>query len=435
LPGSRRNATLELAAPVICYQAFLLGSGKDGVRHKHLWDRGSNPIRKVIDPLIFANNRNMGKSKTRLIILILLVILIIGGGTGCGNVKLNESTKIMLGETFCLSGSDEKRFYRIPQKIYSVYGYDAAGNKIDYFEGKDYEVDYKNGTIHRSYHSSIPDYSNHKVVYNGNGKFEFNTDPRNPELNVMYQIHVNYSYSLTVEETKRTITPSSYLSESTRQKLKRGDDISIALAGDSIAGGAQTTGQYFHDDRIADTFFEYLCKTIERVYDCKVSKKLISEGGIGRDNLAQNTDEILTLKPDVLIIEFGMNDHIDGREAAESFHEDIDSYVKYFKDAGIDVILVGFFKQNPFWIKENASDTELYNNILSTIARENNVYFADIQARFDKVSKVKDIYEDVTVDYMHHPSDWGHQLYFSEVFPVFCVDEDIRTGDIQYYVY
>ena len=50
MPGSRRNATLELAAPVICYQAFLLGSGKDGVRHKHLWDRGSNPIRKVIDP-------------------------------------------------------------------------------------------------------------------------------------------------------------------------------------------------------------------------------------------------------------------------------------------------------------------------------------------------------------------------------------------------
>ena len=50
MPGSRRNATLELATPVICYQAFLLGSGKDGVRYKFLWDRGSNPIRKVIDP-------------------------------------------------------------------------------------------------------------------------------------------------------------------------------------------------------------------------------------------------------------------------------------------------------------------------------------------------------------------------------------------------
>ena len=47
--------------------------------------------------------------------------------------------------------------------------------------------------IKRAPDSRIPDYANHKVNYLENYKFEFISEPRNPELNVKYQIHVDYT--------------------------------------------------------------------------------------------------------------------------------------------------------------------------------------------------------------------------------------------------
>ena len=148
--------------------------------------------------------------------------------------------------------------------------------------------------------------------------------------------------------------------------------------------------------------------------------------------------EVIDAKPDIVIVEFGMNDHVIpdslSTEMLESFRVDMNNIVNSLQDAGIDVILVGFFQQNDVWELENITATDKYNFLLESIAKENNVYFADIRKKYMAINKVKNIYEDVTADYMHHPSVWGHMIYMSEILPVFNIDGKMRPVDINGYV-
>lgn len=143
-------------------------------------------------------------------------------------------------------------------------------------------------------------------------------------------------------------------------------------------------------------------------------------------------------KPDIVIVEFGMNDHVISDslspENLESFQVDMNNIVQLLQNAGIDVVLVGFFQQNDDWEMENKDATDKYNAILEAVAKDNNVYFADIRNKYKAVSKYKDIYEDVTADYMHHPSNWGHMIYVSVILPVFNVDGKMRPVDIKGFI-
>lgn len=159
---------------------------------------------------------------------------------------------------------------------------------------------------------------------------------------------------------------------------------------------------------------------------------LVSNGGVDRHFIIDNFDDVLLSNPDVVIVEFGMNDHVAedslNEESLISFKNDISSIVQQIKKQKIDVILVGFFQQNSDWVLEKAEATVRYNKILNDVAEENGLYFADIYSVFEKIRNRKNIYEDVTCDYMHHPSDWGHMLYYSNIVPVFNVDNRIQTN-------
>lgn len=165
----------------------------------------------------------------RMWLLFLILILMI---TGCGQTN-DVYHEEMIGETFCLSGTSDKYFYQLPIKITEVYGYDSNGRKVIYNEN-DYVVDYNIGTIRRTEQSHIPDYQNHKVIKNDDGKFDFVSEPRNPELNVLYQIHVSYTYEI---KEKIIENNSNYLSDKTISKLDKNKTIKIAVVGDSISGG------------------------------------------------------------------------------------------------------------------------------------------------------------------------------------------------------
>lgn len=150
----------------------------------------------------------------------------------------NLSGQNITGETFALGGTAPKSFMYKPVMVYKVYQYRKNGEIIEYKNGKDYYIDYFNGTIVRTTGSCIPDYSAHKVVYNSNGQFSFSTDPRNPELNIEYQVMVDY---VTVMSPLRKVKRRKGI-EKTIKKLENGENIKIGLCGDSIAAGAQTTG-------------------------------------------------------------------------------------------------------------------------------------------------------------------------------------------------
>ena len=181
--------------------------------------------------------------------------------------------------------------------------------------------------------------------------------------------------------------------------------------GDSISSGAQTTSQYFRNDQVTDTFAGLIKQSLENTYGCKVDLSLVAQGGTDRYFAIQNLESIIEKAPDVVIVEFGMNDHAVensmNSEIIDSFENDMNGIVCRLKNEDIDVVIVGFFQQNMDWSMENINATEKYNSILEKVAENNNVYFADVKSLFNKVCTRKNLEEDVTVDYMHHPSDWG----------------------------
>lgn len=342
----------------------------------------------------------------------------------------------MNGEIFCLSNEENKNFLRKPLEVKTVYPYNDVGDKIIYKNKKDYIINYQLGFIKRTQNSRIPNYANHKVNYLDNNKFEFVSEPRNPELNVKYQIHVDYTYIPDANEIREIPNDSKYLSQKNINKILNDKHINIALIGDSISCGAQTTPQYYFNDQISNTFLGYLKETLKEKYDCQVNTNLISKNGMSREYLINNLDYIISESPDIAIIEFGMNDHLSiDANGVKSFTSDIEKCIKKLKKNDIDVIIVGFFQQNQEGIEEDISNTILYNQELKELVKNENCYIADVFDIFQKVALKKNLKEDLVVDYMHHPSDWGHQLYLISLLSVFNVDGSIKPIEIEKFVY
>ncbi len=333
--------------------------------------------------------------------------------------------KDFYGEVFCLVGTEPKPFLFDVIDVNRVYGYNEHGLLIEYSNEEDYLVDYDSGTISRTINSKIPDYSRHKVVYNENHLFTFTAEPeRNPELNVQYEVFVDY---LGKYDDDHVCPQSSYLSESVMEKLNAGEKVKIALVGDSISAAAQTTSQYYYNDQISNSFIGYLREGLEEIYQSDIELQLISKGGMSSDYITDNLVDIVKNNPDLVIIEFGMNDHVNTDPGMrEQFRKTISEAVKSLKSAEIDVCLIGFFQQNVEWERENTESTKTYNHILNEVAKEYDCYFADVYSAFSEVQVRKNIVEDMTADYMHHPNDFGHQVYASLLLPLFLTKDNIE---------
>ncbi len=352
----------------------------------------------------------------------------------CGAIKsesLTEITKSEHGETLVLVDLLPKRLLHKPEEVRSVYSMDSAGNVAEYKEGTDYLVDYERGTIRRTDSSAIPNYSEHHVTYDS-GKFSLvrDSENQNPESNRSYQICVDYEYLVSEKELEAVTDSSSYLSDDVKSKVLNGESITIALCGDSIGAGADTNGQ--------DIFLYYLAGSLEQYYGVDVNTAQLSVEEGSRDYLLENIPQIIELHPDVVMIEFGMEDHCDTDAAAEKnincYKSDMESAVDILQENGIDVILIGFPQQNMTWEEENVEATKLYNEVLKDIAGRKNVYFADVYDIFDRVGEIKPISRDVMADYIHHPTEWGHKLYFTSIIEAFNCYGDMRPIDLPYYV-
>ena len=154
----------------------------------------------------------------------------------------------------------------------------------------------------------------------------------------------------------------------------------------------------------------------------------IDGGGV---NQIQDLDLILLENPDIVILELGMNDHLGN--SSDYYLSSLERAINVFKQKGIEIILVGFFQQNSDWELENIKNTIEYNEILKKLSIDYGLYFADIYSAFELIDKDK-LYKDLTGDFMHHPTSFGHQLYYLEVIPFFLT-EKVYSLELLKYIY
>ncbi|MFC4478242.1 SGNH/GDSL hydrolase family protein [Flavobacterium chungangensis] len=331
----------------------------------------------------------------------------------------------MIGETFVLKGNDSNNLIKENVSNLKVYSIDSVRVKHFFTEKVDYIIE--GNKLRRTKNSKIPNFDEHVVVYNDDGTFTFNSFPRNPPLTIPFQLYADYDFS--DFDSIYGNLDKSFLSEKLKNKIAKREKIKIGVIGTSITAGAHTLEQFYHNSD-KDSYPYLIKKAIEKLYRNEVVITNYSQNGSSIDYLGDVFPTALKDNNDLMFIEFGMNDHIYSwwKSNLPNFELTMSNSVDRFKTHGIDVIMVGFFQQNQSWDLEFINSTIEYNQSLSNVSKKYNCYFADVNKEFSKYSQPK-INQDFCGDFMHHPTSFGHLLYYKTIIPAF-LKEDVNDGFI-----
>ncbi len=329
------------------------------------------------------------------------------------------------GETLALADTepDSLLFDRVDQV--QLYGLTETGEVVSYHQGTDYTLE--GNRVRRTADSPIPNLADHRVRVLDNGKFRWNSEPdRNPELTLPYQIYADYTV---LEASPDRVTPPLF-SEGVFQKIAAKGYLRLACIGTSISFGVHTYARHYHNSDF-QTYPQIIARALNRHYGitCQVINRSTDGGTVDQ---IRDLSAVIAEQPDVVLLEMGMNDHTGTSPNAAAFRDVIDNAVSVLQAEGIEVILVGFFQQNCGWELEYEENTLNFNTILKEVASECRVGFADIYSAFERLDKTK-LYTDYMGDYMHHPTSFGHQLYYLEIMPFF-LDRPIERSVLWSYV-
>ena len=288
----------------------------------------------------------------------------------------------------------------IPGSVVVRNNYDAkAKGNIIYKKGEDYLIDYKNGAIKRTEKSKIPDYSKHSLF--GIKNFDY-TKVKNYS-NQPFFIWVDYKTENNADISKPVLYQKNI--KKTVEKLNSGKPVKIIVFGDSISCGGEVTEPRF-------AFYERFKKSLQEKYP--KSEITLENGATGGDTTRQGLErvkeKVLTRKPDLVIVGFGMNDHNINFVSPKEFHKNLKSIVKQIKNkTGADVLLYSTFPPNPEW---NASSHSMdkYAEKTKQVAKETKSAYADVYSIWKKVLKRKDP-PSLLNNNINHPNNFGHWMY------------------------
>ena len=354
---------------------------------------------------------------------------------------------VISGESRVFRALDGVKLLHPYQQIISVYSFDKNGEKIDYRLGQDWIA--TDGLIVRTADSRIPDLSNYKYststacslrffslacvrslfqcgTRNGpcwryadddpiKNSFQFSADPRNPPLTIEYNVYVDY-----ISLQRERMVPA--------RALLTKNNLNVICIGDSIAAGSHTIGN-FHFQRDSESWCGLLRSHLGG--RSAVHNEAVPSGEL--KPLKGNLPRYLANRPDIVIIAFGMNDHLAGAAGLPAFSAALNEVVGKLLTNNVKVILVGFFQQNKLWIREDPSQSVAYNTAIEAIASKHAVPFIDIYKAFQRATPGFEPYHHLTADFMHHPTSYGQRIYFSMLVPYF-LHRDTAASNIAGYV-
>lgn len=278
--------------------------------------------------------------------------------------------------------------------------YDAkTPNSIIFKEGKDYIIDYKNGTIKRTKNSKIPDYSKHSLY----GIKNFDHTKVKNNSNHPFFVWIDYTTENNTDISKPIIYPQNI--KSFFDKLNSFKPVKIIVYGDSISTGEEATAPRF-------TFFDIFKKQLQKQFP--KAKINLENGATGGDTtvegLSRLKQKVLTRKPDIVLVGFGMNDHNINSVSPDNFYKNLKSIVEQIKtNTNAAVILYSTFPPNPEWFGSSHT-MENYAKITKKIAAETQSSYADVFSIWKKVLEQKNS-SSLLANNINHPNNFGHWIY------------------------
>jgi acyl-CoA thioesterase-1 len=325
---------------------------------------------------------------------------------GCAAQPGKKVVRAQTGESVVLVGEQPSRLAFPPLARGSVHVrstyLDNAPATVHYEEGRDFAVDYTTGKITRTGASRIPDFQTNMLF----GKEDFDHSKYPGYGNLRFFAFVDYG-SQGEAGWLRQPSQAEFLPR-TQQKLRDGDKVKVVAFGDSItAGGEATQPGLIYWQRWADA--------LQKKYpEAQITTVNGATGGdTTRNGLERLEIKVLSQKPDLVLVAFGMNDNnlppfgVPPEEFAQNLRRMIDR-IRGATQA--EIILLSTFPPNPKW-HFGSRATGDYARITAQVAREKCCAFADIYHNWLNFSAAKKP-EDLLGNNINHPNDFGHGIYF-----------------------
>lgn len=208
--------------------------------------------------------------------------------------------------------------------------------------------------------------------------------------------------------------------------------ITIVAFGDSVTHGALTGGEYHFDT----VYWNLLRKRLFEIRN-DIPVNVINAGIAGttaRQSLSRLEAQVLTHRPDLVIVCFGLND-ING--AIEDFLSSLQTIFEECKKNGADVIYMSPNMLNTYVAEDtppgyeeyaakladfqSCGKMDLYIESAMKLANDNGVTVCDCYNEWKKLSKTKDTTL-LLCNRMNHPCKEMHTLFADMLFDIIAKD-------------
>lgn len=353
-----------------------------------------------------------------------------------GNTVYNESV-------MCLNenGFKEATTMFKPIKVIAVYDWTM---KKEYKEGEDWTLT-EEGKIRFKEESEVPVFNDNwaygkdmptgytetddnDVTLNKYRVFDCIDQEGNTKQVIYHEGPLFYSYNLNVTYVYDPAEfnydcVKSYAGELTglNAKLANKEDIKMVILGDSISEGCSAS-KHWNRDPFSPFYGELVKNELERVYGTNVNMTNMSVGGKTSkwgagvdtsDGGGNNLPRIREIKPDLLVISFGMND-VSSVPAAE-----FQTYIRKIADTAREanencqlIFLNSYPGQKDYvrWDKQKAIG-QAFEEVSYEYA---DCLFINMFPVGEEFLKTKRYYE-ITNNGVNHPNDFMHRVYAMNV--------------------
>jgi lysophospholipase L1-like esterase len=209
---------------------------------------------------------------------------------------------------------------------------------------------------------------------------------------------------------------SNYLNDLKKEmqiEWPRNRTINLVFHGHSVPAG------YFKTPRVntVSAYPNLVLKKIKTIYPYAVVNAIVT--AIGGENSVQGAkrfeNQVLNHKPDVLFIDYGLNDRVVGLDES---YEAWDEMIKKAKNQHIKVILLTPSPDQRVDYMDPDNELKKHTDQIIRLANENQVGLVDSYQAFGFLYANKKNLKKY-MSQVNHPNEKGHELIANEIFNLF----------------